>query len=125
MLARASLETGLRSALESGEICIHLQPVVNAGLRLVGAEALARWNHPERGIVPPAEFIPLAEQTGLIRVLGRQVLQAACAQLVAWSHAAATAQVGRIVPHSSIAASTCFLLHPVDPRGFPGDVARR
>jgi len=93
MLARASLETGLRSALESGEICIHLQPVVNAGLRLVGAEALARWNHPERGIVPPAEFIPLAEQTGLIRVLGRQVLQAACAQLVAWSHAAASAQL--------------------------------
>ena len=93
MLARAVLETGLRSALERGEICIHLQPVVDADRRLVGAEALARWNHPERGVVPPAEFIPLAEQTGLIRVLGKQVLQAACAQLVAWSQDSASAHL--------------------------------
>ena len=76
--------TSLRAGLDRGEVEIYLQPVVDAERRVVGAEALARWHHPERGLVPPAEFIPLAEQCGLIRAR-RHVLQAACDQLVAWS----------------------------------------
>ncbi|NUZ06557.1 GGDEF and EAL domain-containing protein [Piscinibacter koreensis] len=90
MLARAALETSLRAGLQRGEVEIYLQPVVDAERRVVGAEALARWQHPERGNVPPAEFIPLAEQCGLIHQLGGHVLQAACDQLVRWSRSPAS-----------------------------------
>jgi len=66
------------------------QPIVDGKGRLQGAEALVRWRHPRRGMVSPAEFIPLAEQTGLILPLGQWVLEAACAQLVAWSRSVLT-----------------------------------
>ncbi|WP_157272078.1 sensor domain-containing protein [Azohydromonas aeria] len=85
VLARACLATDLRAALERGELFIVLQPVVDAQARRVGAEALVRWRHPMRGLVSPADFIPLAEQNGLIVAVGQQVLAQACAQLVAWS----------------------------------------
>ncbi len=82
---RAALEGDLRHGLNNGELVLHYQAVVDTQGQLVGAEALVRWEHARRGMVSPAEFIPLAEQTGLILPLGRWVLQTACEQLVAWS----------------------------------------
>jgi diguanylate cyclase (GGDEF)-like protein len=76
---RLSLESGLRKALGRGDLSVHFQPIVDASREIVGLEALARWEHPERGSVPPAEFIPVAEETGLIRVLGERVIREACA----------------------------------------------
>jgi diguanylate cyclase (GGDEF)-like protein/PAS domain S-box-containing protein len=90
VLARAALAAELRKGLERGELDVYLQPVVDAQGRRVGAEALVRWRHPVRGLVPPAAFIPLAEQNGLIVTVGQQVLEAACRQLVAWQADAAT-----------------------------------
>jgi EAL domain-containing protein (putative c-di-GMP-specific phosphodiesterase class I) len=80
------LETGLRRALERGEFVLHFQPQVGcASRRLAGFEALVRWNHPERGLLMPAEFIGLAEETGVIVELGRWVLGEACRQMAEWA----------------------------------------
>ena len=81
--ARAQLETDMRSSLASGGFELYYQPKVARG-SIQGAEALLRWRHPERGFVPPSEFIPLAEQSGLILQLGQWVLEAACRQLAQW-----------------------------------------
>ena len=84
-LERLVLESDLRSALDRGELELHYQPVVELSTRrIVGAEALLRWRHPERGIVMPAAFIPLAEATGLIVPIGAWALSEACRQAVAW-----------------------------------------
>lgn len=99
--ARASLEADLRKALQTGQLVLHYQPQVQADGRVVGAEALVRWQHPERGLVPPADFIPLAEDTGLILPLGHWVLEAACAQLVSWAAQPATASLSVAVNVSS------------------------
>ncbi len=87
---RAALEADLRRGLQDKELVLFYQPIVDGKGRLQGAEALVRWRHPRRGMVSPAEFIPLAEQTGLILPLGQWVLEAACAQLVAWSRSTLT-----------------------------------
>ncbi len=83
--ARSVLEGDIRQGLLRNEFVLHYQPVVNEAGHVLGTEALVRWNHPLRGMVAPGEFIPLAEQTGLILPLGRQVLVMACAQLALWA----------------------------------------
>ncbi|MGV3655067.1 MAG: EAL domain-containing protein [Noviherbaspirillum sp.] len=88
--ARVQLESELRKGLQQQEFLLHLQPQVDRDGALIGAEALLRWRHPARGIVSPAEFIPLAEETGLIIYLGQWVLEKACMQLAAWAHDART-----------------------------------
>lgn len=82
---RRRLETDLRAAIQEGEFQLYYQPVVDlAGNRLAGAEALIRWPHPERGLVAPATFIPLAEETDLIDAIGLWAIDAACRQLATW-----------------------------------------
>jgi EAL domain-containing protein (putative c-di-GMP-specific phosphodiesterase class I) len=88
--ARAALEGELRQGIRNREFELWYQPQVDGG-RVVGAEALLRWNHPRRGILLPAEFISLAEETGLIVALGNQVLEDACRQLAVWARRAETA----------------------------------
>ncbi len=84
-LGRLSLEAQMRTALERDEFEVYYQPQLNIATRaLSGAEALVRWNHPDRSIVEPAAFIAVAEQTGLIASIGEAVLRKACSQMVAW-----------------------------------------
>ena len=81
LLDRVELESDLRRAVERGELVLHYQPLIDIGSGgVVGVEALVRWNHPRRGLVPPLQFIPLAEDTGLIVGLGQWILGAACAE---------------------------------------------
>ena len=88
MQERMRIESGLRQALGNGELILYYQPKFEIGSdRIVGAEALVRWVHPTRGIVPPGEFIPLAESTGLIVQVGEWVLEQACAQAAIWQRA--------------------------------------
>ncbi|MCZ2498587.1 EAL domain-containing protein [Xylophilus sp. Kf1] len=88
-LARMRLENDLRQVLARQGLQVYYQPVVGRDGLMAGVEALVRWPHPQRGMVSPAEFIPVAERTGLIVPLGRQVLTTACRQLAAWSTDAA------------------------------------
>jgi diguanylate cyclase (GGDEF)-like protein len=81
---RLELERGLRTALENQELSLHFQPHVSMNGKLVGAEALLRWQHPTLGSVPPATFIPIAEETGLIHTLGTWVIAQACACIQSW-----------------------------------------
>jgi diguanylate cyclase (GGDEF)-like protein/PAS domain S-box-containing protein len=85
VFARVSLEKDLRHGIANGELILHYQPQVNSDGGITGAEALVRWQHPRRGLVSPMEFIPLAEETGLILPLGRWVMEVACAQIAAWA----------------------------------------
>ena len=91
--ARSLLEKDLREAIVQGQLSLHYQPQVNQLNQIVGAEALIRWTHPERGAVSPAEFIPLSEDTGLILPISNWVLETACNQLKAWEKQAETANL--------------------------------
>ncbi|GAC1646360.1 MAG: hypothetical protein NVS4B8_18480 [Herpetosiphon sp.] len=85
-VARWQMESDLRQAIDQNELVVHYQPLVALDTQTIeGFEALVRWQHPDRGLIPPAAFIPVAEETGLIGALGMFVLRKACEQLVVWS----------------------------------------
>jgi len=114
---RAGLEDDLRRGVENEEFLLHYQPVVDlATNRITGVEALVRWQHPTRGLVPPAEFIPLAEDTGLILPIGRWVLREACRQVRLW-------QVDRAEP-LAVRISVNVSVKQLEDPGFIGDVAQ-
>jgi diguanylate cyclase (GGDEF)-like protein/PAS domain S-box-containing protein len=85
VLERMTMESDLRSVITRGQLALFYQPIVDLATgNIVGAEALVRWRHPQRGLVPPGQFIPLAEETGLILDIGRWVLREACVQIKKW-----------------------------------------
>jgi len=87
-LERQSLEDGLRYAIDRQQLVLFYQPIVDLRTRaILGAEALVRWRHPQRGLIAPAQFMPIAEESGFIVSIGQWVLRAACQQLRIWQHA--------------------------------------
>ena len=114
---RGSLEADLRRALDESQLFVVYQPIISlADGAVTGMEALVRWQHPQRGVVPPDQFIGIAEETGLILVLGEWVLRQACAQLVHWQRT-----LGPRSPHSiSVNLSRAQILEP----SIVGTVAR-
>jgi len=108
-LQALQLETDLRHALQHQELELYYQPIVELATgRMVGVEALARWPHPTRGFIPPARFIPIAEETGAIAALGEWALETACRQARAWQVAGVVAETFAI----SVNISACQLAHP-------------
>jgi diguanylate cyclase (GGDEF)-like protein/PAS domain S-box-containing protein len=83
--SRAELEADLRQGIKQGQYLLYFQPQLDGAGQVMGAEVLLRWSHPQRGMVSPAEFIPLAEETGHILALGHWVLETACEQLATWA----------------------------------------
>jgi len=99
---RSAIESDLRKALLGNQLVLHYQPQAGDDGRIMGAEALVRWKHPVKGMIPPADFIPLAEQTGLILAIGHWVLGTACAQLMAWAENPATSHLSVAVNVSAL-----------------------
>lgn len=97
LVVRMMMESNLRVALSQQQFELHYQCQVNTDRKLIGAEALLRWRHPDRGYISPADFIPLAEETGLIIGIGNWVLETACAQLKQWEQHASTAELNLAV----------------------------
>ncbi len=95
--ARVALESDIRQGIAQGQFILYFQPQISGDGSTLGAEVLLRWPHPTRGMVPPNEFIALAEDTGLILPLGNWVLETACHQLTAWAQSPATAHLSLAV----------------------------
>ena len=113
-------EQALRLALRHGELCLHYQPEVDLTTRrIVAVEALVRWQHPERGLVPPGEFIPVAEESGLIVPMGEWVLREACSQLAAWRSAGTVQRDVRV----AVNVSARQLSHPELPQSVAAALA--
>ena len=107
-VARLELEAGLRLAVERDELVLHFQPIVDLRTGEVrSAEALVRWQHPERGLVPPVAFVPAAEETGLVLPIGRWALERACLQARRWQD-----RFGERAPSVSVNFSARQLHHP-------------
>ena len=100
--SRVTLESDLRQSMSKHQLSLHYQPQLNDKGRVIGAEALLRWKHPERGMVSPAVFIPVAEETRLIIPIGFWVLETACTKLVSWSMRAETSELTLAVNVSEI-----------------------
>jgi diguanylate cyclase (GGDEF)-like protein/PAS domain S-box-containing protein len=100
--ARGRLVDDLRAGISQGQLLLHLQPQVNRDGQVLAAEALVRWQHPTRGLLQPGSFIGVAEETGLIDALGREVLRMACAQIAAWSREPATRELSLSVNLSAL-----------------------
>lgn len=122
---RLEMESGLRRALERNEFIIYYQPKFDLATEtIIGAEALLRWKHPDRGIVSPAEFIPILEETGLIEPVGEWVLKTVCTQIRAWQDAAMPALCvavnlsGRQLQRNNLSATIASILKEtgLDPR---------
>ena len=113
--ARRALEDDIRFALRANSFSLALQPQIDAAGVVIGAEALVRWRHAVRGMIPPVEFIPVAEDSGLIVPLGRRVLRSACEQLVTWSRREVTAALKLSVNVSAREfRQTDFVVHVTD-----------
>jgi diguanylate cyclase (GGDEF)-like protein len=112
MIETLKIETDLRCAIERGEFRLHYQPIVNLQTgALSGFEALVRWYHPERGIISPLDFIPVAEETGLIAPIGIWVLREACRQMRAWQNCSQCESFGAHAT-MSVNLSTKQLMQP-------------
>jgi EAL domain-containing protein (putative c-di-GMP-specific phosphodiesterase class I) len=97
---RHDMTAALRGAIDRGELVIHYQPIVDLRTwRVAGTEALVRWPRPDRGLVPPAEFVPIAEETGLVVDIDRFVLRESCRQAAAWN-----ARLGPLLLHVNLSA---------------------
>lgn len=120
MTERLRLENAMRWAIDRGEFMLHYQPQVDAlSRRIQGTEALIRWRHPELGMVSPAQFIPLAEETGMIVEIGEWVLRTACAQAKAWEQAGMPTRVAvnlsaRQFHHGDLAGLIAGILKEAD-----------
>lgn len=108
---RAELENELRLAVEQKQFELHFQSQVNNTGHIIGAEALIRWQHPERGLISPFDFIPLAEETGIILPIGHWVINAACAQLKSWQRGPYTRELSLSV---NVSAKQCHQADFVD-----------
>ena len=125
-VARLEVESELRVALTAGQLELYYQPIVQLpGRQVVGAEGLIRWHHPVRGLVMPGEFIPVAEQTGLIDEIGAWVIEKACRQLARWQEAGGPQEVAVNVsarqltsPHFVPMVCRCLAASGASPAGL-------